>query len=196
VASLCWWRILLVARTYPPARRPPRLRRNGSTRSARRPSCRNSSIAPSTGLLARDAPLRAAKVRVALLDLAHGEPPRLATSTATQPIYPASVVKFVYLMAAVPVAGAGPSADRGRPRSRALGDDSSVEQPGDPEGLRAPHRTPSPARARSRSLSRLPRAPARRQALAREPRHPRPALCESDLRRQRRPLRPRRTVHP
>ena len=52
------------------------------------------------GLLARDAPLRAAKVRVALLDLAHGEPPRLAEHHGDAPIYPASVVKFVYLMAA------------------------------------------------------------------------------------------------
>src|SRR5205814_3967862 len=52
------------------------------------------------GLLARDARLRAAKVRVALLDLAHGEPPRLAHYHGDAPIYPASVVKFVYLMAA------------------------------------------------------------------------------------------------
>ena len=51
-------------------------------------------------LLARDAKLRAAKVRVALIDLAHGEPPRLADHHGTAPIYPASVVKFVYLMAA------------------------------------------------------------------------------------------------
>jgi len=50
--------------------------------------------------LAHDAPLRAAKVRVALLDLAHGEPPRLADHHGDAPIYPASVVKFVYLMAA------------------------------------------------------------------------------------------------
>ena len=50
--------------------------------------------------LARDAPLRAAKVRVALLDLAHGEPPRLADHHGDAPVYPASVVKFVYLMAA------------------------------------------------------------------------------------------------
>jgi beta-lactamase class A len=69
------------------------------------------SIRPSTELqefldrtieasLARDARLRAAKVRVALLDLAHGEPPRLAHYHGDAPIYPASVVKFVYLMAA------------------------------------------------------------------------------------------------
>ena len=50
--------------------------------------------------LAHDAPLRAAKVRVALLDLAHGEPPWLADHHGDAPIYPASVVKFVYLMAA------------------------------------------------------------------------------------------------
>jgi beta-lactamase class A len=52
------------------------------------------------GLLARDARLRAAKVRVALIDLAHGEPPALADYHGDAPIYPASVVKFVYLMAA------------------------------------------------------------------------------------------------
>ena len=50
--------------------------------------------------LARDPRLRTAKVRVALLDLAHGEPPRLAAYHGEAPIYPASVVKFVYLMAA------------------------------------------------------------------------------------------------
>jgi beta-lactamase class A len=52
------------------------------------------------GFLAHDARLRKAKVRVALIDLAHGEPPRLADYHGTAPIYPASVVKFVYLMAA------------------------------------------------------------------------------------------------
>jgi beta-lactamase class A len=50
--------------------------------------------------LAHDAKLRAAKVRVALIDLAHGEPARLADYHGAAPIYPASVVKFVYLMAA------------------------------------------------------------------------------------------------
>src|SRR5262245_29746843 len=69
------------------------------------------SIRPSTDLqafldhtidaaLGRDARLRAAKVRVALLDLAHGEPPALAQYHGDAPVYPASVVKFVYLMAA------------------------------------------------------------------------------------------------
>jgi beta-lactamase class A len=52
------------------------------------------------GLEARDARLREAAVRVAVLDLAHGEPPRLADQHGAAPIYPASVVKFVYLMAA------------------------------------------------------------------------------------------------
>ena len=36
--------------------------------------------------LAHDAPLRTAKVRVALLDLAHGEPPRLAANHGDAPI--------------------------------------------------------------------------------------------------------------
>jgi beta-lactamase class A len=52
------------------------------------------------GLEARDARLRAAAVRVAVLDLAHGDPPRLAEHHGDAAIYPASVVKFVYLMAA------------------------------------------------------------------------------------------------
>src|SRR5437016_10450696 len=50
--------------------------------------------------LARDRRLREAKVRVALVDLAHGEPPGLAHYHGDVPTYPASVVKFVYLMAA------------------------------------------------------------------------------------------------
>jgi beta-lactamase class A len=53
-----------------------------------------------TNFLARDAKLREAKVRVALIDLAHGDPPCVADYRGTTPIYPASVVKFVYLMAA------------------------------------------------------------------------------------------------
>jgi beta-lactamase class A len=52
------------------------------------------------GLEAHDPRLREAAVRVAVLDLAHGEPPRLAHHHGDSPIYPASVVKFVYLMAA------------------------------------------------------------------------------------------------
>src|SRR5262249_12629362 len=53
-----------------------------------------------TTSLARDARLRAAKLRVAVIDLAHGEPPALAHYHGDVPAYPASVVKFVYLMAA------------------------------------------------------------------------------------------------
>lgn len=52
------------------------------------------------GLEAHDARLREAAVRVAVLDLAHGEPPRIADHHGDAPIYPASVGKFVYLMAA------------------------------------------------------------------------------------------------
>jgi beta-lactamase class A len=51
-------------------------------------------------LLSRDARLRQAKLRIALLDLSHGDPPRLAERSGYIPTYPASVVKFVYLMAA------------------------------------------------------------------------------------------------
>lgn len=51
-------------------------------------------------LMAVDPALRRADVRIALLDLSHGEPPRLAQHNGNAPLYPASVVKFVYLMAA------------------------------------------------------------------------------------------------
>jgi len=52
------------------------------------------------GLLAHDAPLRASTVRVALIDLPPDGPPRLAERGGEVSMYPASVVKFVYLMAA------------------------------------------------------------------------------------------------
>jgi hypothetical protein len=51
-------------------------------------------------LEAGDAKLRRTDVRIALLDLSHEDAPLLAHSRGTMPIYPASVVKFVYLMAA------------------------------------------------------------------------------------------------
>ena len=51
-------------------------------------------------LSATDPALRRAQVGVALLDLPKHGPPRLAHSGGDQPIYPASVVKLVYLMAA------------------------------------------------------------------------------------------------
>jgi beta-lactamase class A len=40
------------------------------------------------------------KLRVALVDLGSGDPPRLAHYNGEIPVYPASVIKFVYLMAA------------------------------------------------------------------------------------------------
>lgn len=49
--------------------------------------------------LAADPALRRVDLRVALLDLGH-DPPRLAQYHGEIPIYPASVVKFAYLMAA------------------------------------------------------------------------------------------------
>jgi beta-lactamase class A len=51
-------------------------------------------------LEAADPKLRQTDVRIALLDLSHGEPPQLAQRRGESPIYPASVVKLVYLMAA------------------------------------------------------------------------------------------------
>ncbi len=51
-------------------------------------------------LLARDVRARKAKLGVALIDLNQGRPPRLAHWNGETQIYPASVVKFVYLMAA------------------------------------------------------------------------------------------------
>jgi beta-lactamase class A len=50
--------------------------------------------------LAQDPALRRSEVRVALLDLGDPGTPRLAQWHGEAPIYPASVVKFVYLMAA------------------------------------------------------------------------------------------------
>lgn len=50
--------------------------------------------------LAADPDLRRAEVRVAVLDLGDPDAPRLAHWHGDAPIYPASVVKFVYLMAA------------------------------------------------------------------------------------------------
>ena len=51
-------------------------------------------------LEATDPALRQADVRIALLDMSRGDPPLLAQRRGDTPIYPASVVKFVYLMAA------------------------------------------------------------------------------------------------
>jgi beta-lactamase class A len=51
-------------------------------------------------LEAADPKLRRTDVRIALLDMSHGEPPQLAQRRGESPIYPASVVKLVYLMAA------------------------------------------------------------------------------------------------
>jgi len=51
-------------------------------------------------LAARDPNLQHTDVRIALLDLSGDGPPRLAQRRGEVPIYPASVVKFVYLMAA------------------------------------------------------------------------------------------------
>lgn len=50
--------------------------------------------------LAQDAPLRGQTLRVALIDLPPGGGGRLAHWNGDSPVYPASVVKFVYLMAA------------------------------------------------------------------------------------------------
>lgn len=50
-------------------------------------------------LMAGDPGLRRADVRIALLDLS-SDPPALADRRGDDPIYPASVIKFVYLMAA------------------------------------------------------------------------------------------------
>jgi beta-lactamase class A len=51
-------------------------------------------------LLAGDAALRSQEVRVALIDIPADGAPRLAGWHGDSPVYPASVIKFVYLMAA------------------------------------------------------------------------------------------------
>src|SRR5262249_21210500 len=50
-------------------------------------------------LAVKDPQLRRSHVRIALLDLTNPNAPRLAHYHGESPIYPASVVKFVYLMA-------------------------------------------------------------------------------------------------
>lgn len=52
------------------------------------------------GLRARDARLRQQEIRVALVDLPVGGAPQLAHWNGDSPVYPASVPKFAYLMAA------------------------------------------------------------------------------------------------
>jgi len=49
---------------------------------------------------AKDPNVGRSKLRVALVDLGRGNPPRLAHCNGETPVYPASVIKFVYLMAA------------------------------------------------------------------------------------------------
>ena len=49
---------------------------------------------------AKDPNIGRNKLRVALIDLGSSEPPRLAHRDGEIPVYPASVIKFVYLMAA------------------------------------------------------------------------------------------------
>jgi beta-lactamase class A len=49
---------------------------------------------------ARDPNVGRNELRVALVDLGHGDPPQFAHYNGETPVYPASVVKFVYLMAA------------------------------------------------------------------------------------------------
>lgn len=51
-------------------------------------------------LAAADPKLRKVNAGIALLDMSHGDPPLLAHRNGEAPIYPASVVKLVYLMAA------------------------------------------------------------------------------------------------
>lgn len=51
-------------------------------------------------LRSEDARLRSSGARVAVLDLTRGDHPELAHVRGNDPVYPASVVKFVYLMAA------------------------------------------------------------------------------------------------
>ena len=67
-----------------------------------RPSSELQAFLDSTAqsLEAADPSLQRTDVRIALLDMSSGEPPLLAQRRGDTPIYPASVVKFVYLMAA------------------------------------------------------------------------------------------------
>jgi len=51
-------------------------------------------------LAAHDPNFGNAKFRIALVDLGRGDPPQIAHYNGETPVYPASVIKFVYLMAA------------------------------------------------------------------------------------------------
>jgi len=51
------------------------------------------------GMMKRDSNLRRAGLHVALIDMSGSGPPQLAHYNGNAPVYPASVVKFVYLMA-------------------------------------------------------------------------------------------------
>ncbi len=53
-----------------------------------------------SALIAAEPKLRRANLRIALMNLRHAGQPRLAHWHGDKPVYPASVVKFVYLMAA------------------------------------------------------------------------------------------------
>jgi len=82
-----------------------------ATRGASSPREYLASMRPSTELQAfldatikslgaKDANVGRNKFRVALLDLSRGDPPQFAHFNGETPVYPASVIKFVYLMAA------------------------------------------------------------------------------------------------
>ena len=58
-------------------------------------------------LVAADPTLRESSLRVAVIDLSNPDAPRLAERHGYRPVYPASVVKFVYLMAAYAWVDAG-----------------------------------------------------------------------------------------
>jgi beta-lactamase class A len=81
---------------------PPHAEASPLERASIRPSPRLQGFldAAVEDFLAHDAPLRGQAVRVALIDLPAGGGGRLAHWNGDSPVYPASVVKFVYLMAA------------------------------------------------------------------------------------------------
>ena len=94
--------LLLLARLMSPAAADPLARDARDFLASIRPSSELQAFLDRTVeiLEAGDAKLRSTDVRIALLDLIQEDAPRLAHRNGETPIYPASVVKFVYLMAA------------------------------------------------------------------------------------------------
>jgi beta-lactamase class A len=104
IGRAVWLGVLLSIATWSPAvgQEPPPTAAAREYLARVRPSATLQSLLDQTveALEARDARLRAADVRIAVMDLTDDAAPVLAERRGDRPMYPASVIKFVYLMAA------------------------------------------------------------------------------------------------